>query len=241
MSRTSRFVTASVDVSICDFCGAEEFTGAAVHGRRTALFDPRSRSGGFLDVPVWPNHPYFGKDICSSCQEADKHLIPELAAPPKMVRVRAYSISTCRACDGRGCTAHGCQAGKRYGDNGQGLQLPEAPSSEKMHYGMVRSGENAVLFRKVSGYWLPSLCASELLYDLGGHGAIFLCEDSPETPWRTVLHAVELRRWENENFDLDALRERYGSDVAERVDDGNGKLLRYFMQVKLRTPWEILR
>lgn len=255
--RVTRKVEATVEVSVCDLCGAEESVGATIDSDiRSEKFDPRSRSLGFGPAMVWYGHPHFSKDVCYKCLEAKRHHVKEFpAAPSEMVRIRFYPIWDCEECEARayaqvlagndelvekGCRH--CQGGLRYGDDGEGLQLPEAPTTERMYYGAVVRGERAILFSKYSGYWIPTLGSTELSCDIyNDRGVILLAEHTAKTRWRTVWQATVDDSHMCSNEPISYLRNTYGDEVAERCLRAPNEPFSMMTEVKLRVPMEILQ
>lgn len=235
MSDGAKLVEAHAEFDRCDFCGVELVTKLTIEQEE---FDPRSRTSGFGVLDLWPSHPHDGKSICQRCIDRGAHS-PEgfVRKPEGCIAARLYEVRECCNCDGGGC-AECWGHGKVYGDEGQGLRLPESPITNwdtSPHCGLVSLRERAeyLYVQKVDGFWIPSEAVpwrSMVLSDLmRGDPYIVLCEHTDTTPFRTVLELTYAGQ-----LDRGDLPPTLPSWVAER----GGKT---FAKLNSRVPMEILQ
>jgi hypothetical protein len=245
----TRIEQAVVEYDECAGCGATERTGAKIGDES---FDPRSRSGGFEPVLLWPSHPWDCKSLCRKCWKAKPFVLPDV---PSMVvggvRVRVFDVERCCDCDGKGTCSHRyCQGGWIY--NQTGLRLSSAPPDPEevdkhFHSALYRVGDRAVVLHERHEHWLPTSCnvgrlSDDWMRDLEqGERKVMVCERTLATPWPTVLEPLlPSGSWADEMEEADP--ERWGQDLCRRAErDDRGGRYAYLTPCTLRVPMEILQ
>lgn len=189
MTTKERQESCLVTYDQCDGCFKEVRVEARVGDER---FDPRSRTGGYHSLRLWPDHPWDGKSVCPLCRRDRVWMVP--GVPPVDIHGMRKVTPELQNPNPRGTEP--CSA--KYWDSA--LVVVEMPSVTKAG----ATSRLAVPLHKRESYWVPTVgrigreCDDWLIEVMGG-ARVRLLVAAADGLWRgdvkevvcTEAHVVE--------------------------------------------------